>query len=914
MATAFHKMDQSLRADRGLVSGLLLLAGLGLIGAWLMWAFSAHVTRYEVSDSARLEVAGAASPVEANQTGEVALSHLVLGQQVQAGAVLLQLDDREQQLALKQELAKRNELGPQLEALRMQLQSEDAGRADEERVLVYSKSGAQAQVQQAKAEAAIAAQEADRAQKLRLAGLISEADAQKSRAAAESKRAAVENLQQAELRLTPELDVRSTDRTVKQRAILTDIAKLEGDIATSDAEIARLRYEIEKRKLRATVSGKLTECQVLHPGAHINEGQQLGVILPAGKVQMIADFNPASAFGKLHAGQQATIRLNGFPWAQFGVVHATVSRVAGEIHDGKVHVELALNPDSGSRIPLQHGLPGTVEVSVEQVTPVAMLAALRRTGIRCALRKLFIPEVVQTSSLDCGPAALKAMLEGFGRHVNYGSLRDACQTGLDGTSIDTLEAVANQFGLEAEQIMLPLDHLLLPAARALPAIVVVMLAQGITHFVVVWNRIGKWLQIMDPAVGRRWVHSDAFLKDVYQHAMPVGSQDWLDFASSEDFQRVFRARQRRLGIRLASGGNAAALDAAVRLTQSLADCQGIARGRSAQKIAERFAAEPALIPKSYWTVEEAGTEEVLMRGAVLLRAKGRRSAETSSSLPETKQAPAQNLLIGLFKGSGMIWPVLLTALLAAAGGAFLEALLFRGLLDVNQTLALAGQRMSAAVAVLIFCLSLLLLELPAFVTGARLGRILENRLRIAFLEKLPTLSDRYFQSRPVSDMAERSHILHRLRHLPDQVRQLVLATAQLAITAAGVVWLDPGAWPFMLASLGGALIPLFSSHWLLAERDLRVRTHSGRLNALLSGRHARPDARPHTWCRRESPPPAWQLIKRMGRRKYPFAALSSADRSIATGRNVRAGSGPPVGASVRRRACGGGCSSWPTGR
>ena len=31
-----------------------------------------------------------------------------------------------------------------------------------------------------------------------------------------------------------------------------------------------------------------------------------------------------------------------------------------------------------------------------------------------AKRRLLIPEVIQTSAMDCGPAALKAMLEGFG--------------------------------------------------------------------------------------------------------------------------------------------------------------------------------------------------------------------------------------------------------------------------------------------------------------------------------------------------------------------------------------------------------------------------------------------------------------------------------------------------------------------
>ena len=50
-----------------------------------------------------------------------------------------------------------------------------------------------------------------------------------------------------------------------------------------------------------------------------------------------------------------------------------------------------------------------------------------------------VPEVVQTSAMDCGPASLKALLEGFGGRASYGRLREACQTGVDGTSIDTLE-------------------------------------------------------------------------------------------------------------------------------------------------------------------------------------------------------------------------------------------------------------------------------------------------------------------------------------------------------------------------------------------------------------------------------------------------------------------------------------------
>ncbi len=84
-------------------------------------------------------------------------------------------------------------------------------------------------------------------------------------------------------------------------------------------------------------------------------------------------------------------------------------------------------------------------------------------------QRFFAPEVVQTSAMDCGPAALKSILEGFEIPVSYGRLREACQTDVDGTSINTLEDIAIQLGLRAEQVMLPADHLVLPEAQALPA-------------------------------------------------------------------------------------------------------------------------------------------------------------------------------------------------------------------------------------------------------------------------------------------------------------------------------------------------------------------------------------------------------------------------------------------------------------
>lgn len=374
----FHRVSHSLAADNGIRSTAAVLVALGLVAAWVVWAFQARVTRYEISDSARLEITGAAYPIQANVSGRLVESTLVVGREVQAGEVLAELDSNDERLSLEEERTRLATLRPQLEALRAQMDSEGDGRADERKVLNLSLEGARAQYHEAEAQAILAEQQALRAGQLRAEGIMAEADAQRAKADAQSKRAAAENLRVAISRLEPELQVRETDREVRLKQLLGEIAKLEGDTATSAATIKRLEYEIERRRIRAPISGRLGESAALRPGSHISEGQQLGVILPRGKLQIIAEFQPSAALGKVRPGQRATVRLEGFPWAQYGTISAQVSSVAGEIRDGKVRVELAIQSTGQSRIPFQHGLPGSVEVQVERASPAALI--LRSAG------------------------------------------------------------------------------------------------------------------------------------------------------------------------------------------------------------------------------------------------------------------------------------------------------------------------------------------------------------------------------------------------------------------------------------------------------------------------------------------------------------------------------------------------------
>jgi multidrug resistance efflux pump len=378
MPNSFHRVTQSLRADDGLRSSVGIVIAILLGAAWMTWAFTARLTRYETSDRARLEVDAAAYPVQASVAGRVVASRLILGTEVRAGDVLAELDSDSERLTLQEERIRLAAFEPQLAALRSQMQTEGQGRTDEHQVLNLSIQQAHAQYQEAQIQAISAEQEAERATRLRAEGIMSQAEAQHAQTAAQSKRSAAETLRIAISRLEPELEVRDTGRQVRLKQILGDVAKLEAGMATSSATIKRLEYAIERRRIRAPISGRLGECAPVQPGSHVTEGQQLGLILPHGKLQIVAEFLPSAALGKVRPGQPALLRLQGFPWAQYGTVAARVSRVAGEVRDGNVRVELAVNSPPPSRIPFQHALPGSVEVQIDRISPAALV--LRSVG------------------------------------------------------------------------------------------------------------------------------------------------------------------------------------------------------------------------------------------------------------------------------------------------------------------------------------------------------------------------------------------------------------------------------------------------------------------------------------------------------------------------------------------------------
>jgi membrane fusion protein (multidrug efflux system) len=355
------------------------LLGAVLLGGWALWATFGVVTVYEISRTARLEVVELPHQVAAPLSGRIASASVAIGQEVVTDQVLVELDASADRLRLAEEEAKLAGLPPRIDAIRAELVSLGRARDEDLRATEAALDAARARVREVDAAARFARSNGDRRKRLSAEGAAAEVEA--LRASSEADRlAASEDAMAADLRrLEQEGRTRAHEAQARMENLQESVAFLEGEMATARAAAARIRQAIELHLVRAPVAGRVGEAAPLSPGAYVAEGTRLLSVVPPGELEIVGEFAPGSAIGRVRPGQRARMRLDGFPWAQYGSIGATVARVATEIRDGAVRVELTPARAGSPAGLMQHGLPGTVEVAVERAAPASL--ALRAAGL-----------------------------------------------------------------------------------------------------------------------------------------------------------------------------------------------------------------------------------------------------------------------------------------------------------------------------------------------------------------------------------------------------------------------------------------------------------------------------------------------------------------------------------------------------
>lgn len=377
MPNAFPRTTRALQtAGARAWTGAILFALLLLL-AWTGWLLLGRVPLYEVTDTGRLEVNPAVHPLSSTVEGRIVETSLVLGREVRAGEVVAELESGAERLAIEEGAARLLTFGSRLAALRSALAAEEDALRVHRSSSEAAANEALARAREADLRARQAEAEAARTARLHATGAATALELERAEAEALAQRAASDALALSMPRLRGDRRVEEGDRRARSAELHRELAQLRGDSAAEAAAVHRLMHVVDQRRIRAPIMGRIGETAELEVGAVVRAGERLGSVIPPGELRVVAFF-PADALGRIRPEQSARIRLAGFPWTEYGRLRGRVVRVAREPRGGRFRVELALEGAASSAIPLEHGLPGSVEVEVERVAPLALL--LRSAG------------------------------------------------------------------------------------------------------------------------------------------------------------------------------------------------------------------------------------------------------------------------------------------------------------------------------------------------------------------------------------------------------------------------------------------------------------------------------------------------------------------------------------------------------
>lgn len=287
--------------------------------------------------------AAAQSRVEigATVTGRVATVGVREGDDVAAGAPLLQLEDAEAGALLAQAQA-------QLALVRAARAGAGGSRLR----------AAQAQLAQAEAQRVAAQADRQRTAELVARGFLSPArddEAARTLAVAEAQSAAARSQRDA-------LESQGSER-----------AQADAAVAAAEAALVAARVRLAQTVVRAPTAARVLQ-RAVEPGQIVQPGRALMTLALAGPVELVAQVDERF-LDELRVGQTATVVADAFPAAPFG---ATLHRIGPRVDAQRGAVDLVLRPEAAPPFLREDMTLAVAVVTARRERAVVMpLAALR---------------------------------------------------------------------------------------------------------------------------------------------------------------------------------------------------------------------------------------------------------------------------------------------------------------------------------------------------------------------------------------------------------------------------------------------------------------------------------------------------------------------------------------------------------
>ncbi|HYG07857.1 MAG TPA: HlyD family secretion protein [Stenotrophomonas sp.] len=321
---------------------LVALAGAALVlYAWRLWPFTSAIQNTENAN-----VRGQLTIIAPQVSGYVTAVPVQDFQQVQAGQLLVKIDDRIYQQQLQQAQA-------QLQSAQANLANWEQSRRGAAAVVAENRAGlSSAAAQRDRARAAL-----QRAERLADEQLLSTQDRDTAFASNAQARAAVEQAQAA---------LEAAEQNV--RSVEVNRAALAASVANAEAALQLARINLDNTRIVAPRAGQLGQIGV-RVGAYVTNGTQLMALVPD-TLWIIANFKETQ-MANVRIGQQATFTVDALNNARLRGRVLEISPAAGS--------EFAILPAdnaTGNFVKIAQRIP--VKIGIDPDQP---LAAQLRPGM-----------------------------------------------------------------------------------------------------------------------------------------------------------------------------------------------------------------------------------------------------------------------------------------------------------------------------------------------------------------------------------------------------------------------------------------------------------------------------------------------------------------------------------------------------
>lgn len=332
---------------------------LGLFGA-IAWAAFSKVDEVAVAHG-EIIPSEQVQPVRSLGGGIIQSINVKEGQQVKKGQPLISLDSKQSQV--------------DIDRLRQQ-----AGliRADIRRVKEATTLGHQARLKEAEIELKrlqdnLKSAQRDANRLRRLVGAIPRLDYEHAQDKARDiqKSIAVQHKRIQQL----QEDYKSEN--------LSQLSKRQEELQTVQRQLDQAVEQLQQQFIRAPISGTVYNINVNAGKGTVQSGEELLSILPEGKEPVLEVYLPNQYRGPVHEGMKAKVKIDAFPYQEFGIIDGTViyispsavkDKTAGKsVFPTKIRLNKLSVMAGGQEKKLTSGMEATGEIVMRQKSVLSLL-------------------------------------------------------------------------------------------------------------------------------------------------------------------------------------------------------------------------------------------------------------------------------------------------------------------------------------------------------------------------------------------------------------------------------------------------------------------------------------------------------------------------------------------------------------